>query len=65
MPIGSILNAPEILRAFIPFAHAQSGIRAGLTAEAIAVVDRMAQPYKRQVLEQAAEWREDYGADAS
>ncbi|WP_131815060.1 hypothetical protein [Mycolicibacterium holsaticum] len=65
MPIGSILNAPEILRAFIPFAHAQSGIRAGLTAEALAVVDRMAQPYKRQVLEQAAEWREDYGADAS
>ncbi|MCV7220836.1 hypothetical protein [Mycolicibacterium elephantis] len=65
MPIGTVLNVPEILRAYIPFAHARSGIRAELTAAAIAVVDRMAQSYKREVLERAADWGEDFGADAS
>ena len=35
------LGAPDLLRAFIPFAHAQSGIRAELTAEALAAIDRL------------------------
>ncbi|MGV0646338.1 hypothetical protein ABQE44_23370 [Mycolicibacterium sp. XJ2546] len=64
MSIATVLNVPEILRAYIPFAHAQSGIRAELTEAAVAVVDRMAQSYKREVLEQAARWREGFGADA-
>jgi hypothetical protein len=34
-------DVPELLRAYIPFAHAQSGIRDELTAEALAVIDEM------------------------
>lgn len=58
---ATVLNVPEILRAYIPFAHAQSGIRAELTAAAIAVVDQMAKSYKQEVLD----WSEYFGADAS
>lgn len=65
MPIATVLNVPEILRAYIPFAHGQSGIRAELTAEAIAVVDGRARSYKQEVLEWEAEWGDDFGADAS
>jgi hypothetical protein len=34
-------DVPELLRAYVPFAHAQSGIRDELTAEALAVIDEM------------------------
>jgi hypothetical protein len=34
-------------RAFVPFAHAQSGIRDELTAEALAVIDEMSPGHKR------------------
>ncbi|MGV0872040.1 hypothetical protein [Mycolicibacterium sp. XJ879] len=59
--IATVLNVPEILRAYIPFAHAQSGIRGELTATAIAVVDQLAKSYKQEVLD----WSEYFGADAS
>lgn len=65
LPIGSVLNAPEILRAYIPFAHVRSEIRAELTAKAIAVVDQRARSYKQEVLERAGEWGDGFGADAS
>ena len=39
VPVKLALHAPDLLRAFIPFAHAQSGIRAELTAEALAAID--------------------------
>jgi hypothetical protein len=39
--LQSVLDVPELLRAYIPFAHAQSGIRDELTAEALAVIDEM------------------------
>ncbi|BBZ34745.1 hypothetical protein [Mycolicibacterium confluentis] len=34
-----LLDLPDLLRAFVPFAHARSGIRDELTAEALAVLD--------------------------
>jgi len=34
-------DAPELLRAYVPFIHARSGIRDELTAEALAVIDEM------------------------
>lgn len=37
------LDAPELLRAFVPFAHSQSGIREELTAEALAAIDQVEQ----------------------
>jgi hypothetical protein len=36
-----MLDVPALLRVYVPFAHAQSGIRDGLTAEALAVIDEM------------------------
>jgi hypothetical protein len=39
IPVSEALRAPALLRAFIPFAHARSGIRDELTAEALAAVD--------------------------
>ena len=38
-PLKVLLDVPELLRAFIPFAHKQSGIRDGLTAQTIAALD--------------------------
>lgn len=35
------VEAPELLRAYVPFAHAHSGIRDDLTAEALAVIDEI------------------------
>lgn len=47
------LNAPALLRAYVPFAHAESEIRHQLTAEAIAVIDAMADSYRNAVLADA------------
>lgn len=50
------LSTPDLLRAFIPFAHARSGIREGLTEEALAAVDRQAPLFRRGVIAAAKEW---------
>jgi hypothetical protein len=55
-PLESVLKVPELLRAFVPFAHAQSGIRDELTSEALAVIDEMASAYKQEVLDKAEYW---------
>lgn len=53
------LDAPDLLRAFIPFAHAQSGIREELTSRALAVIDALRSGYKREVLRRAHWWDVD------
>ncbi|MGV0741052.1 hypothetical protein [Mycolicibacterium sp. XJ870] len=53
IPLEIVLDAPDLLRAFIPFAHAQSGIREELTARTIAAIDRLRSRYKRDILRQA------------
>lgn len=40
-PLDVVLDAPDLLRAFIPFAHAQSGIRDELTARTLAAIDEL------------------------
>lgn len=56
------LDVPDLLRAFIPFVHNRSGIREGLTADALAVVDEMAMAYRRDVLRDAdyVDWEDRY-----
>ncbi|PRC44769.1 hypothetical protein C6A85_98555 [Mycobacterium sp. ITM-2017-0098] len=44
VPVTAALAAPALLRAFIPFAHAQSGIRDELTAEALVAIDEITAP---------------------
>jgi len=56
VPLMSVLEIPELLRAFVPFAHSQSGIRDELTAKALAVIDEKGPAYRRAVLEKAEYW---------
>lgn len=37
---------PELLRVFVPFAHAQAGIRQGLTGRALAAIDEYGPVYQ-------------------
>jgi hypothetical protein len=59
IPAEIALDAPELLRAFVPFAHAQSGIRDELTAEALAAIDLVGPGYEQAVREKAAPGEED------
>lgn len=56
VPLEVALDAPDLLRAFIPYAHAQSGIRDELTARSLAMVDALRSSYKREVLRHAKYW---------
>jgi hypothetical protein len=56
IPLEVVLDAPDLLRAFIPFAHAQSGIRDELTSRTLAVIDALRTRYKREVLREADYW---------
>lgn len=44
-----LLGVPDLLRAYVPFAHAQSGIREGLTEEALTAIDECREDYERSV----------------
>jgi hypothetical protein len=56
IPLEVALDGPDLLRAFIPYAHAQSGIRDELTSGTLAMVDALRSSYKREVLRQAKYW---------
>lgn len=53
IPLEVALDTPDLLRVFIPYAHAQSGIRDELTARAVAVIDRERSNFKRKLLQEA------------
>ena len=55
-PLEVVLDAPDLLRAFIPFAHAQSGIREELTSRTLAAIDELRSSFKREVLREADYW---------
>ncbi|QLL08651.1 hypothetical protein [Mycobacterium vicinigordonae] len=48
-----LLDLPDLMRAYVPFAHAESGIRDELTAEAQAAIDELEPEYRELVLEDA------------
>ena len=56
IPLEVALDAPDLLRAFIPFAHAQSGVRDELTSRTLAMVDTLRSSYKREVLREVKFW---------
>jgi hypothetical protein len=56
IPLEVVLDAPDLLRAFIPFAHAQSEIRDELTSRTLAVIDALRSRYKRDMLRRASYW---------
>ena len=56
IPLEVALDAPDLLRAFIPFVHAQSGIREELTSRTLAAIDELRSSFKREVLREADYW---------
>jgi hypothetical protein len=62
-PLASVLDVPDPLRAFIPFAHAQSGIRQELTSLALVAIDQMGPDFRREALRKAKYW--DFEDEAS
>lgn len=58
-PLEVALDAPDLLRAYIPFVHAQCGIREELTARTIAKLDELRTDYKRAVLRRDEWWDVD------
>ena len=59
LPLEIAVDVPALLRAFVPFAHADCGVRQDLTDEAIATIDAMSLRYRRELLSEAAERYED------
>jgi len=59
LPLEIVLDAPALLRAFVSFAHGQSGIAQHLTDEAIATIDRLSLGYRRQLLATAIDHDDD------
>ncbi len=51
VPVEAHLDVPDLLRAFVPFAHAESGIRMELTAEALGAIDECDAEYRQAVLD--------------
>jgi len=56
IPLEVALDAPDLLRAFLPYAHVQSGIRDDLTSRTLAMVDVLRSSYKREVLRHHKYW---------
>ncbi|TPG34194.1 hypothetical protein [Mycolicibacterium hodleri] len=55
VPLEIALDVPALLRAHVPFAHADSGIRQDLTDEAIATIDELGLRYRRRLLDDASD----------
>ena len=46
-----LARIPDLLRAYIPYCHRRRGVRAGLTAETVAAVDRYEDGYQKAIRE--------------
>lgn len=53
LSVECLLDAPDLLRAFVPVAHALSGIREGLTARALDMIDQMEPGFQRRIIAEA------------
>ncbi len=56
LSVGGRAGRTRSAARFIPYAHAQSGIRDELTTQTLAMVDALRSSYKREVLRQAKYW---------
>ena len=55
-PLEVALDIPDLLRAFIPYAHAQSGIGDELTSRTLAVIDELRSSYRHELMREAHEF---------
>jgi hypothetical protein len=56
VPLEVQLDLPELLGAFVPYAHAHSGIRLELTTEALAAIAEAADDYRAAVINTAGKF---------
>ena len=56
IPLEVVLDTPDLLRAFVPYAHAQSGIREELTSRTLAAIDELRSSFRREALREADYW---------
>ena len=59
-----LLDLPDLLRAYVPFVHAESGISEELTAEALAAIDEIEPEFQETVLEASRRQDDDDDYDA-
>ena len=59
VPLEVAVDAPALLRSFVPFAHSRSGIRQLLTDDAIATIGEMSLEYRRCILDDATRYADD------
>lgn len=59
--VDCLLDVPDLLRAFVPVAHALSGIREELTARALDMIGEMEPAFQRRILAEAKRWDDDEG----
>ena len=62
-PGDAVSDAPDLLRAFIPVAHALSGIRADLTERALAAVDEAEPGFRERIAAATRRWDDDEDED--
>lgn len=62
---GDVSDIPDLLRAFIPVAHALSGIRAELTDRALAAVDEAEPGFRERIAAAMRRWDDDEDWDWS
>lgn len=58
-PLEIALDVPAVLRAFVPFAHAQNEVRAEHTDRTLAAIDDMSRTYKQNLLKEATSMYEE------
>lgn len=59
------IDAPDLLRVFIPIAHALSGIGSELTDRALAAIDEVEPDFRERVMAEARKWDDDENWDWS
>ncbi|BBY28163.1 hypothetical protein GCM10023114_58450 [Mycolicibacterium sediminis] len=63
VPLEIALDAPALLRAFVPFAHSRSGIGQDITGDALKTIDDMSRGYRRRLLDDAMVYYDEGDAD--
>jgi hypothetical protein len=59
VPLEIAFDAAALLRAYVPFAHADSGIRRELTDEAIATIDELSLRYRQKLLHDRTDYYDE------
>lgn len=63
VPLEIALDAPALLRAFVPFAHTRGGVGQDFTDDALETIDDMSRGYRRRLLDDAMVYYDEHDVD--